>query len=103
MNDKDYAISPVGSVINTGVMLKKPPHLITFEKGKQKFLTIEKPEFGASFLQTKGIFTELSDEEILSSFNEIIAQAPSESIVEMYFPISRINSVKNLVFRAKTK
>lgn len=107
MSDKDYAVAatsrvPLGSPIST-----KPAHLLTFENsGKSKvkfFITLEKPEFENQFIHVKGIYSEASEEEINNSFTEILTVAGKDSILEMYFPLHRISSIKNLVFRANKK
>jgi len=110
MSDKDYAIAATARVVSGSPILAKPAHLITFVqpatgKSKQKFfITIEKPEFEDQFVHVKGMFSEASEEEINNTFSEVLTEATKDStIVEMYFPIHRISSVKNLVFRSNKK
>lgn len=107
MSDKDYAIAATQRVVSGSPISNKPPHLLSFENsGKSKskfFITVEKPEFENQFIHVKGIYSEASEEEISNSFTEILTNAGKESILEMYFPIHKISSIKNLVFRANKK
>lgn len=109
--DKDYAVTQIKAdvpILQRGIaQLNKPAHLLVFESsGKSKvkcFITIEKPEFEGQFVHVKGIYSEVSEEEISNSFTEILTTAGKDSIIEMYFPLHRISSIKNLVFRANKK
>jgi len=107
MSEKDYAIAATARVVSGSPILSKPAYLVTFEaSGKTKskfFIAIEKPEFQDAFIQVKGIFSEVSEEEIINSFGEILTQAGKESILEMYFPWHKIVSVRSLVFKANKK
>jgi hypothetical protein len=109
MSDKDYAIAATQRIVSGSPILNKPAHLITFvsttaAKTKQLFLTIEKPEFENHFVHVKGIFTDLSEDSIANTFSELLTEAIKESsLTEMYFPIHRISSMKNLVFRSNKK
>lgn len=107
MTDKDYAVAATQRVVSGSPILNKPAHLLSFENsGKSKvkfFITTENPEFENQIVHVKGIYSEASEEEISNSFSDILTNAPKESILEMYFPIHRISSIKNLVFRANKK
>jgi hypothetical protein len=105
MSEKDYAIAATSRIFSGSPMLTKPVYLITFEtSGKvtkaKFFIAVEKPEMEEAFVQVKGIFSELSEEEIINSFAEILTTAGKESILEMYFPWHRISSIRSLVFKA---
>ncbi len=107
MTDKDYAVAATQRVVSGSPILSKPAHLLAFENsGKSKvkfFITTEKPEFENQFVHVKGIYSEASEEEISNSFVDLLTNAGKESILEMYFPIHKISSIKNLVFRANKK
>jgi len=68
---------------------KKPCYLVTLDgvgKGGKtivlRFVAVDKPDFNtASFAQVKGFYCDSSEEEIVSSFQDIIRLAPKESII----------------------
>lgn len=104
MTDKDFAIGVTSVLPNAGALAKKPPHLIYLTDNKNKvtkFLSIDKPEFLNGFIQVKGIYTDVGEDEINKNFFEILTSSPKELILEMIFPWHRISSVRNLVFKAK--
>lgn len=107
MTDKDYAVAATARVVSGSPILTKPAHLIAFEnssKSKAKFfIAIEKPVIEQQFVQVKGIYSEQSEEEIINSFAEILTNAGKDTILEMYFPIHKISSIRNLVFRGLKK
>ncbi len=107
MSDKDYAVLATNRVLTGGQTLSKPAYLIEFEivgKSKAKFfIASERPEFADAFVQVKGIFSELSADEIINSFSDILTAAGKESIIEMYFPSHKIASIRNLVFKANKR
>lgn len=106
MTDKDYAVAATARVVSGSPILTKPVYLLTFEnsgKTKEKtksFIAVEKPDFQDAFVQVKGIFTEVAEEEIINSFSDILTAAGKESILEMYFPWHKISSIRSLVFKA---
>ena len=69
-------------------------------KGLQKFISLDKPELLNGFIQVKGIYCDHSEDEIIKNFTEILATSPKELILEMLFPLHRINSIRSLVFNA---
>lgn len=103
MSEQDIAIGPVG-VPNVGNFNKKPLHLIELTGGKSqqvKFLSLDKPESSlAGFIQVKGLFIESSDVSNNDYFS-FVSSAKKDSLVEMYFPLHRVQSIKNLMFKAK--
>jgi hypothetical protein len=105
MTEKDFAIS-VTAAPPVGHISKKPCYLITLEessgKGKSiiRFIAIDKPAFETTFIQVKGVYSLLGEEEITKRFSEIIASTPKEEIVDMMFPSHRVHSIRSLVFNA---
>ncbi len=102
----DIAINPVG-LSTKPTISNKPSYLVIFEDpssssgATRKIITIDKPDTGSSFLQMKGFFTEVAEEEILSSYQDILTTARKEDIIEIMIPWNRIFSVRSLVFKAK--
>jgi hypothetical protein len=101
----DITVNPINS-INRPTQLNKPSYLITYEDGSVKnkvkrFVTTEKPDTGAAFVQMKGFLTDLSEEEIISSYQEVLTTVHKESMIELMIPWQRIFSVRSLVFKAK--
>ena len=87
--------------------LKKPPFLVVLDDGMngktrnfQRFISLDKPESINGFVQVKGIFTDLSEEEIIKGFSDILTSTPREHILEMIFPLHRIYSIRSLIFNA---
>ena len=105
MSDKDFVVSVTG-IPNVGYVSKKPCYLISLEdvKGKSKvvnyFISIDKPDFQTNFVQAKGFYSDLEEDEILKKFGEIVVNTPKENIVDMMFPSHRIYSIRSLVFNA---
>jgi hypothetical protein len=87
--------------------LKKPPYLIALDNGVtgkvhnfQRFISLDKPESVNGFIQVKGIYSDLEEDEIIKNFTDILTSCPKESILEMMFPLHRIYSIRSLVFNA---
>jgi len=103
MPEKDFAVSSVG-IPSVGQVSKKPCYLITLTNpaGKKPvlFLSLDKPDLLEGFVQAKGIFSDLSDEELSKTYTEVIANSPLDVRVEMMFPHHRILSIRNLVYNA---
>jgi hypothetical protein len=106
-SDKDINIF-AGNLIPSGApTLKKPPYLIVMERTEKKtqvierFISLDKPSSQLNgFIEVKGIYTDKTEEEVIKSFNEILANTPKEAILEMMFPIHRIISIRSLIFNA---
>lgn len=106
MSDKDIALSvqmrvPDGSNINS-----KPCYLLTLlspgnKKATSRFLAIDLPDREVAFTKTKGFFTEVEENTILTDYRQIIAETPKEQYTEMYFSNHSVVSIRSLVFKAK--
>lgn len=114
MSSKDIAVGAVGvtdggivlagTLNKTAANLNKPPYLIVFEKNinkNQKFITLDKPEFLNGFIQVKGIFSNLSTEEILKNYAGVLTSTPKELYLEVLIPVHKIEHIINLVFKQK--
>lgn len=102
MTDHDIAIGPVG-VPNIAALAKKPPHLVSLSDGKknQLFLSLDKPESLNGFIQVKGFYVEGTETDVSRDYLTLMGETKKDSIVEMYFPLHRVISIKNLMFKAK--
>lgn len=120
MGDKDLAIGavgggqsgvPLGAVYAGGLQAgssvsKKPCYLVTLEnphsKAKEttRFIAVDKPDILNSFVQVKGFYTDLSEDEVVKRFSEIIQVTPKEQQVDITFPTHRIVCIRSLVFNA---
>lgn len=105
MADHDIAIGPVG-IPNVAALNKKPPHLVLLIEGKkfQHFLSIDKPDALSGVLQVKGFFVDPAwetSEDSNDKYINLISSTPKDKYVEMYFPLHRVHSIKNLMFKAK--
>lgn len=100
----DISLSPVNTP-NRQQVSNKPCHLIVFEdvsKGKvKKFVTLDRPDNHGQFVQAKGILTDLKDDEIQASYQEVLTSASKDSILELMIPTSRVFYIRSLVFKAK--
>jgi hypothetical protein len=102
----DIAVNPV-ALINRPVQSNKPCYLLTYEDGAvaknkiKRIITIDKPETNSSYVHLKGVMTELTEEEVISSYQEVLTTAPKELIIELMVPWHRVFSLRSLVFKAK--
>jgi hypothetical protein len=105
MTNKDFAVGVTG-IPSVGHISKKPCYLIVLEdnKGKLKtnryFITIDKPDLQINFVQAKGIYCDLEEDEIIKRFSDVLTGASKESIIDVMFPSHRIYSIRSLVFNA---
>jgi hypothetical protein len=100
-------LGPNSLTMALAATLKKPPYLITLDDGLtgktrnfQRFISLDQPRPENGIIQVKGIFTELSEDEVVKSFSDILTTCPKESILEMMFPLTRIYHIRSLVFNA---
>ena len=106
MSGKDFAVGTTTTVPTGAALNKKPSYLITLEdnSGKNKVLTrfiaLDKPDFADGFIQVKGIFVDLSEDEVINNISEVLTNIKKELICEMMFPHHRISSIRSLVFSA---
>ena len=79
---------------------------MTLERGNgktlivERFISLDKPRAENGVIEVKGIFSELSEDEIIKSFADILTATPKELTLEMMFPLHRIVSIRSLVFNA---
>lgn len=103
MPEKDFAVSSVGLPV-VGQVSKKPCYLVTLTNpaGKKPvhFISLDKPGLLDGFIEAKGFFLDLSEEELSKTYSEVVANTPLEARVEMMFPHHRILSIRNLVYNA---
>lgn len=103
----DIAVGLANRVPNGSVILNKPSYIICLEKniGKTKtleyFLTIDKPEVIDSMVHAKGLFVDLSEDQIIENYSTVLTSSKKELLLEMMFPQHRIHSIRSLAFRAK--
>lgn len=103
MPEKDFAVGFAG-IPQVGAVTKKPCYLITLDvsstkkKTGQFFVSIDKPVFEVYFIQVKGVFSNLDEEEITKTCYELVSN--KDEIVDIMFPSHRVVSIRNLVFNA---
>src|ERR1700677_1213130 len=106
-SDKDVVITSQLRVPEGSSISAKPNHLITFkpEKGgaaPKRFISLDQPNMTQEgWIQVKGAFSDQNEESIASNFKTLMQSLHKDSIMEMYFPRESIQSIRNLVFRAK--
>jgi hypothetical protein len=103
MPEKDFAVSSVG-LPQVGKVAMKPCYLVTLlnpaGKKAMHFIALDKPDLLEGFVQVKGYFSDLSEEELVKTYVEVVTSAPLDSRIEMMFPWHRILSIRSLVFNA---
>lgn len=102
MPEKDFAVGAVG-LPTMGAVHKKPCYLVvlsTSSKKTENFVSLDKPESLNGFIQTKGFYSDLSEEDLVKGFAEVVASTPKENVLEMMFPWHRVQSIRSLVFNA---
>lgn len=102
----DISIQVTG-LSNTMIMAKKPSYLIILEdhssknKNIKKIITLDKPDLLQGFVQTKGFFSEIIEEEIIKNFSEILTNTSKELILELLIPWHKISYIRSLTFKQK--
>ena len=100
----DIAISTTAGFTNVSSP-KKPSYLITIEGSKsklQRFVTLDKPELLQGFVQVKGFFSDLSEEEIIKNFADLLTSTSRDLILELMIPWHKISApMRSLVFKQK--
>jgi hypothetical protein len=121
MTNKDVAIGAVGvgvpgapsgaiyagNTISGSPISKKPHYLLLLEdttngkaKSIKKFIVVDKPDFLPGFVQVKGLFVDVSEDEIIKRFGDIVNATPKERQVEIMFPATKVLSIRSLIFNA---
>ena len=106
MSNDDIGINVTNMSMNTKLVVQRPRYLISLDvtNGKihsvERFITLDKLDWLTGFVQAKGIFSDITEAEIIKNFQDILTAAPKESILEMIFPVHRILSIRNLIFNA---
>lgn len=104
--EKDFTVSPVGTLTNSGSAIsKKPSYLITLngigaKAGVQRFITLDKPDMLDGFIQAKGVYLDETEDEIINNLSGVLTSIKKELVLEVMFPWHRICSIRNLVFNA---
>jgi hypothetical protein len=117
MSDRDFAIGTVG-IPQVGQVSNKPRYLIqmnpgTFLKSKPwvYFIALDKPAFEAQFISVKGFYVDVPElskdktekeveNDIISSFTDLVAETPKELIQDLLIPTHRVHVIRSLVFNA---
>jgi len=102
----DLAISNVSYKPSAPPVYKNTPYIVLLaptepkSKSNTKFITTGKLDIVPGFIQVRGFFVELEDQEINSNYNDIISSVDKEKIVEIYFPNHRVISIRSLIYKA---
>jgi hypothetical protein len=102
MPEKDFAVGTVG-IPSVGAISKKPFYLVvlsTSGKKMEHFLSIDKPDVINGFIQAKGFYTDLSEDELVEGIFDVVASTPKEHYLDMMLPWHRVQSIRNLSFNA---
>lgn len=102
MPEKDFAVGAVG-IPSVGAATKKPCYLVVLSstgKKMEHFLSIDKPDLLNGFVQAKGFYTDLSEDDLASRVVEVVSSTPKEEYLDIILPWHRIQSIRNLSFNA---
>lgn len=106
MSTNDIAVQMIG-LPGVAQISKKPPYLILMEEtsGKnkvvKKFITLDKPELMQGFVQVKGIFSDLPEEEIIKNYYDVLTTTNKELFLEVLIPWHKISYIRSLIFKQK--
>lgn len=88
-----------------GVISKKPPHLVTVAstgKGRPTlFVSLDRPELLTGFIQVKGFYTSLPEEEVIGNYVEVISSTSKDNIIDLLLPTHMVLCIRNIVFNAQ--
>lgn len=100
---KDLVIASTLNVPTGAAQQTKPCYLVKVLNGKktQLFIVIGEPKFEPAFVQGKGFFTEEAEEEVIASYQKMVAGVEKSSMVEMWFPWHVVSFVRSLVYKGK--
>lgn len=66
------------------------------------FITLGKPQIIGNVVEVKGFYSPSSKkDEITKNFRTLVSSVSKEDILEITFPLSKINSIRSLNYRAK--
>lgn len=101
----DIAINPAASGdYSAGRIIGKttPTYLVSLEDGKKtKYFIATKYDENGNYAKCVGFYSNIAEDNIISSYEEIVKTTEKTSFTEMLFPWSRIVSVRSLVYRHK--
>jgi hypothetical protein len=82
--------------------IKRPAYLIILVDAKKEtfFIATDRPAFETGFVLVRGIYSDLTEDEIIKRFSEILVSAPKDSVLEIMLPAHRVKSIRSLVFNA---
>jgi hypothetical protein len=82
--------------------IKRPAYLVILVDSKKEtfFIATDRPGFENSFITVRGIYSDLTEDEIVKKFSEILVNAPKDSVLELMLPAHRVKSIRSLVFNA---
>ena len=104
----DIAITPAGANLPQVKQSVKPNWLIYLQDSNGKasktsfFISLDRPDIsnnGVVFV--KGIFSKNTEDEILSSYQELLTSTAKDLYCEVLIPHHRIIQMRSLVFRQK--
>lgn len=110
MSEKDYVVEAQLRVPDGSIISAKPCYLITLtekiNKGKaeqqRRFIALDLPSMQPAYVQTKGFYTDASEEEIVQNFRSLLQSTNKDQVLELYLPWHSISHIRSLVFKHKT-
>lgn len=94
---------------NPNAAPEKPNSLLSLSEkngaGKETevfFVSLGKPQIIGNVVEVKGFYPDVSKkEDIAKDFRKLVASVAKENILEMIFPLSKVNSIRSLNYKAK--
>jgi hypothetical protein len=102
MPEKDFAIGTVG-IPSVGSKPTKPFYLVVLSTSGKKvehFISIDKPDLLQGFIQAKGFYSDLSEDELSEGIADVVTSTPKEHYLDILLPAHRVQSIRNLSFNA---
>lgn len=103
-NDIAIGVTGLSNMVSKPV---KPSYLIILEESNskskvvKKFISLDKPELLQGFIQVKGIFCDLSEDEIIKNFYDLLTSTSKDLILEVLVPWHKISYMRSLIFKQK--
>ncbi len=67
----------------------------------EKFISLDKPTLLQNFIEVKGMFCNLPEDEIIKNYKDILQSASKDLILEVMIPCHKISYMRSLVFKQK--
>ena len=109
MSDRDVVIGSMATVPQGPGAKTLPAYLVKIlpesnakNSTSRFFIAVEKHEF-PGHIHVKGFYSEQKEADIAILYRELVSQADSASILELWLPWHSIHSIRSLVFKTSSR